>query len=195
MTNPSTKGPLARAIGALSPEALWQLQGELLEAGVPEHAPAARALDLYFELLTGYQAKATARQYDLLASFLDVGAVGGVALQQVMDAEDEGEMWRKLLASTVSESMMVAASRQYVKGADTDLAAMLDEFAWRARRLLWDVSTEMRPQMDPAKRRALVDAPLAAARDASTPPLARAVVLGRLLQGLLWVGLVTKEGE
>ena len=67
---------------APSPAAMWELYGCLLAAGAD--APLLRTVETFHHYLCDLQAKATARQYSELASLLDIGAVGGVALENLI---------------------------------------------------------------------------------------------------------------
>ena len=87
----------------------------LLAAGVAEGDPVWPLLDAYYDFLTALAARATSREFSHFASLLDMGAVGGVALQNLLQAEAEGQWWGRLLAGGLSEGLMVLAARQYVR--------------------------------------------------------------------------------
>ena len=168
MSSPQPRRPpLARAIGALSPDVAVAAPGRTARgrcrrggAGLARAGTLLRAADR----LPGPGHRTAIRPAGLLPRR---GARSAAwRCSRSWTPENEGELWRKLLASTVSESLMVAASRQYVKGADTETwPPCSTSLPGAPAACCGDTSTALRPDMDPAARRALVDAPLAAARD------------------------------
>ena len=88
-----------------TPEALVALQGALLalsqqDAAVDETLKIAGQFHAY---LGDLQSKITARNYSELASRLDIGAVGAVALENVFAAEGE-DFWQRLFMGGLAES-------------------------------------------------------------------------------------------
>src|SRR5690606_7716693 len=96
-----------------TPESLRRLQTALLAVGIAEEDPVWSLLDSYYAFLTTLAARATSREFSHFASLLDMGAVGGVALQNLLHAEAEGQWWNRLLVGGLSEGLMVLAARQY----------------------------------------------------------------------------------
>ena len=96
-----------------TPEALIGLQGALLALGAEGEA-GERALEVtghFFRYLSDLRSKLTSRDYSELASRLDIGAVGAVALENLVAGEPEA-FWKRLIVGGLAEVLMVAASRQ-----------------------------------------------------------------------------------
>ncbi|MGD9049546.1 MAG: hypothetical protein PVF77_15925, partial [Anaerolineae bacterium] len=86
---------LQEAIGPIlslpTPEALLALQGALLVSGRQGEA-ADRALEVaghFYAYLSELQSKISSRNYSEMASRLDIGAVGAVALENILSSEGE----------------------------------------------------------------------------------------------------------
>jgi hypothetical protein len=144
---------------------------------------ALAVLDDFYEYMVELQGKLEAHAFAELASKLDIGAVGGVVLENIFDAGKH--LMQRLLIGGLSETLMVLASRQYVKAYNRDLDAMHRQSAWRLRRHLWRLSAVNRPELADESRTALVDALLAPALEEDNPGELRAILLGRLFQILL----------
>jgi hypothetical protein len=169
-----------------TPEALVALQGALLASG-PQGEATDRALDVaghFYSYLSELQSKITARQYSELASLLDIGAVGAVALENVLSAE-QGNIWERLALGAVAEGLMIAASRQYIKGWKAETGLVHAQAVWYLTGALWDASCEMEPGLPSERRWQAIQALLAPARDADVPAPDKAVLLGRIFQILL----------
>lgn len=169
-----------------TPDALVALQGALLAFGQQDEA-AERALGVaghFYEYLSELQSKIAARDYSELASRLDIGAVGAVALDNILGAEKDS-FWRQLMLGTVAEGLMVAASRQYVKGWEVETGVTHSRAAWYLAEALWRASEEMQPDLPAEQRWQAVQSLLAPAHDAEVPAPDKAVLLGRVFQMLL----------
>jgi len=169
-----------------TPQALVVLQGALLAQGRKDKA-AAQALVLaghFFEYLSELQSKITARQYSELASLLDIGAVGAVALENIISSEKEN-FWRGFILGAIGEGLMVAASRQYVKAWEVETGLVHTHAAWNLTEALWQASSEMQPDLEAEKRWQAINALLAPAYDPDVPAPEKAVLLGRVYQMLL----------
>ncbi len=178
-----------------SPQALVALQGMLL-AYEAEGVPVGPVLDLaghFFGYLSDLQSKLTARQYSELASRLDIGAVGTVALDNILFAGEN--VWPSLLLGALGEGLMVAASRQYIKGWEAELGAVHARAAWHLAEALWRFSTDTQPALDPQERRRAVQALLAPAHDERTPASTKSLLLGYLYQALLAAHLIRLASE
>jgi hypothetical protein len=95
--------------------ALVALQGALLSSG-QEGETLDRALEItgqFHAYLSELQSKLTSRNYSEVASRLDIGAVGAVALENILAAEAD-DFWQRLVLGGMAEGLMVAASRQYI---------------------------------------------------------------------------------
>jgi hypothetical protein len=167
-------------------ETLWQLRGDLRQAGLPADSPAWRVLDRFYAFINELSASMSAHEFSKVATMLDIGAVGGVAIQNLLDGDLEpAELWRRLLAGGISESLMVLASRQYVKGAKAGMIGVCQATAWTLYDELWQLSAQLQPELDPAARRQLLDNLLAAIHDDSVPETVKIGLNGRLFQILL----------
>jgi hypothetical protein len=130
------------------------------------------------------ESKLSARDYSDLASRLDIGAVGVVALESVIASEKE-KFWQRLLLGGIGESLMVVASRQYVRAWEIETGLVHKCAAWYLAEALWRTSSEMQPELPPDQRWQAIQSLLAPVHDADVPASAKAVLLGRVFQMLL----------
>lgn len=173
-----------------TPDHLWQLQGDLLSEGYPSDDPVMAILDAFYLFLNELMASATAREYSHFASILDMGAVGGVAVQNLLENQDSEGWWRRLLLGGLSESLMILAARQYVNAWENEMTADINQAAWFLYRHYWQLSAKMQPEMEAEERRTLVEKLLAPVHDTETSGTAKAALLGRLFQILLMAALI-----
>lgn len=181
---------LDQAIGSIlnqpTPEGLVALQGALLVCGQQE-AAAARALEItdqFHAYLGELQSKLAARDYSELASRLDIGAVGAVALENIVAAEKD-DFWQRLALGGMAEALMVAASRQYVKAWEVETGLVHSRAAWYLAKALWHASCEMQPDLESDQRWRAIQDLLAPAHDPEVPAPSKAVLLGRIFQILI----------
>ena len=183
-----------------TPGALVALQGALLALD-REGEAVERALEIagqFHTYLSELQSKITAKQYNEMASRLDIGAVGTVALENIVATKKE-EFWKRLLLGGLGETLMVAASRQYIRAWDAETTLVHTQAAWYLSEALWRASRQMQPNLAPEKRWEAIQGLLGPAYAADVPASAKAVLLGRVFQMLLlthlarlWPGV---EGE
>ena len=148
----------------------------------------ARALDVaerFYNYLAHVQTTATAREYNQLASWLDIGALGMVAFDRLVT--DEVDRLSELLPGIAAEALMAIASRQYVRAWDAearkgDLAA-----TWYLRQAFWRLSVDFQPDLSVEKRLEGVRGLLAPITAEELPPAGQFLLLGRLFQSLLQV--------
>lgn len=183
---------LGRLLTEPSPADLLALQTRLLVAEAdPERAAAAgRALAVAREFhayLSELEAKISARQYSELASLLDIGAVGAVALENLIEASET--LKQRLLLGGLSEALMIAASRQYVRAWGREIKPVHMRAVWFLRAELWRLSIAGRPDLGAEERVALVDGLLAPALDGDAADEVCLALLGRLFQILLIIDL------
>ena len=178
-----------------TPTALWQLRADLLQLELAADSAVWQTLDQFFTFLTELTAKSTAHQYSHFASMLDIGAVGGVAIQNLADAQHAGDLWRKLLLGGLSESLMVLAARQYVKAWEGEMTAVYHTTAWVLYNALWRLSETTQPGLSPTDRRHLIEKLLAPLHDEAVTGTIKAVLIGRLFQILLLAHLSMSLNE
>jgi hypothetical protein len=178
-----------------TPTSLWQLRADLLQIGLAADSAVWQTLDQFYTFLAELTAKSTAHQYSHFASLLDIGAVGGVAIQNLADTQHAGELWRKLLLGGLSESLMVLAARQYVKAWEGEMTAVYHTTAWTLYASLWRLSETTQPTMNTADRRQLIEKLLAPLHDEAVTGTIKAVLIGRLFQILLLAHLSMSLGQ
>jgi hypothetical protein len=169
-----------------TPEALVALQGALLALECDEGA-VQQALEVaahFHSYLCELQSKVTARDYSELASRLDIGAVGAVALENLVCGEGQ-ELWKRLMLGGLGEGMMVAASRQYIRAWQVEAGLVHSEATWYLGEALWRASRHMQPDLPIQERQKAIESLLAPASDPDTPASAKALLIGRIFQVLL----------
>jgi len=181
---------LHRVLQEPTPEALWELQGALRVRAAGASEDEARALSHALEVagefylyLTELQSKTTAREFSELASLLDIGAVGLVAVESLVT--EGGKLWEKVLLGGMGESLMVLASRQYIKAWAQETELVHRRADWYLFKALWRLSVECQPDLAAEQRRALIQVLLVPSLEAETPVPAKIALLGRLFQVLL----------
>lgn len=169
-----------------TPEAMIALQGALLACGREGEAVdyALGVAGHFYDYLSELQSKIAARDYSEMASRLDIGAVGAVALQNLLSAEKDS-FWQKLVLGGLSEGLMVAASRQYIKGWQVETGLVHSHAAWVLTEALWHASREMQPGLPAEQRWQAIQSLLAPAYDPGVPAPEKAILLGRIFQVLL----------
>jgi hypothetical protein len=180
---------LTRAVEAClkagRPQDLWRLRGELLAGGLSVDAPALRVLGKYYRYLTRLETNTDSRRFSELASVLDISALAGVFLQDLLCSPDPGKKAHYLLSGALGEGLMVLATRQHVKAWESEEEAGFRDAAWGLYEELWRWSEAHNPDLPPEDRRSLLDVLLAKVVSDDTSALERAVLLGRLYQLLL----------
>lgn len=172
-----------------TPETLWQLRADLLAGDVPASSPAIHTCASFYHFLTQLAANAASHQYSHFASLLDMGAVGSVAIQNLLEDERTSEWWQRFLVGGVSEGLMALAARQYVKAWEEELRATYQTAAWTLREALWTLSSQMQPDVDSAHRLRLIDDLLRPLRQPKVSGAAKAALIVRLFQLLLLLQL------
>jgi hypothetical protein len=183
---PSLLDAVGEILSQPEPQALVRLRGALLTGGY-QGAAVDNALEVaehFYQFLSELRSKLTARRYSELASLLDIGAVGAVALENVVNARQD-EFWRQLALGGIAEGLMVAASRQYVKGWKAEATSVVSHAVWYLSGALWRASSEMQPDLGPEERWNAIQAMLAPASDDNVAEPEKAVLLGRVFQMLL----------
>ncbi len=181
--------PLSAVLTQPTPEAIWQLRGELWAAPIPPSSPAIHTCASFYQFLTQLAANAASHQYSQFASLLDMGAVGSVAIQNLLEDERTPEWWQRFLVGGVGEGLMVLAARQYVKAWEEELRAAYLTAAWTLREALWTLSSQLQPEIDTAHRLRLIDDLLSPLRQPNVRGAAKAALIVRLFQLLLLLQL------
>jgi hypothetical protein len=193
---PSLLDAVGSIVSQPTSKGLVELRGVLLTGGYQGKAVDS-ALDVaehFYGFLSELQSKMTARRYSELASLMDIGAVGAVALENVVDSKRD-EFWRQLALGGIAEGLMVGASRQYVKGWKAEATSVISHAVWYLSGALWHASSEMQPELDSEERWKAIQALLAPASDDDVPEPDKAVLLGRVFQMLLITHLARLLGE
>jgi hypothetical protein len=138
----------------------------------------------FYIYLSELQSKISARDYSELASRLDIGAVGAVALENLFTGDKE-EFWQRLLLGGLGEGLMVGASRQYIKGWQIEAGLVHSHAVWYLTEALWSISGEMQPDLAPEKRWQAIHSLLAPIQAPDVPAADKAALLGRVFQVLL----------
>jgi hypothetical protein len=173
-----------------SPANLWQLRGDLLQAGWPPDAPVWETIDHFYVFLNELSASMNAHEYSKLATMLDIGAVGGVAIQSLIESKlSAAELWQRLLVGGISEGLMVLASRQYVKGARAEMIGVFQAACWELFGHLWHLAAQLQPKLAPVERRRMLDELLAPIYEEEVDDGVKIVLIGRLFQTLLLIHL------
>lgn len=177
-----------------SPASLYQLGATLRErlADAPQAERPALSIALevcagYYTFLSSVQAKMTAEGYNKLASLLDLGAVGTVALQSLL-AEREN-LLQKLAIGSVGESLMLIGSLQYIKAWEREAQALHEQAAWQLYDALWDISSQSQPELAGRERRQFIEVLLSPCCDAELKATHKTIYVGWLFQLVLLTAL------
>lgn len=176
---------LKEVLSQPSPEALWQLRADLMEQGVQDDARLMVIVDEFYRYMNQLVASSTAREYSHIASILDMAAVAGVAIQNLVAERDDEEWWQRFVVGAASEGMMVLAARQYVKAWEVEMRSDYNAAAWFLAQEYWRLSTDLQPELTPAKRRELVDQLFSPLIDEEVDGAVKVGLVARLFQILL----------
>jgi hypothetical protein len=191
----SLEARLTAVLNRPDSESLWNLRAELwlhLERLAPAgRGPGDFSLEVvshFHRYLADLQSKMTAHEYSRVASQMDIGSVGLLALQDLVT--DRERLFKKLFLGGLSEGLMVLATLQYTKAWRTEISLVNDEALWWLFDGFWQVSRQLRPDVPPETRRGQIEALLAPVRSAEAEPAVKAAIIARLFQVLL-VGSLT----
>jgi hypothetical protein len=176
---------LALILSKPEPIVLWKIRRVMLEAGLSRDDRRSAILDELYEFINKLVASSTARQYSHFASILDLGAVGGVAVQNLLEMSGSKNFTQRLVAGGLSEVLMVMAARQYVKAWEEEMKSAYDTAAWRLFEEFWHISSEMQSELSPGQRRQLVDELVNPLRDDETGGTVKATFIVHYYQLLL----------
>lgn len=190
MSSIDAQQSLALTLTQPSPEALWKLRNDLLAAGMSVSAPEIEILNEFHGFLNDLVARSTAREYSHFASLLDIAAVGGVALQNLLDTEEDSDDWLvRILLAAMSEVLMVMAARQYVKAWEAEMVATRNAAAWTLGEAFWRLSAELQPDLSQDVRNQLVEHLLSPLNDPDCNGTVKAALIVRCYQLLLVIRL------
>jgi hypothetical protein len=176
---------LRQVLSSPTPGALWELRADLLERGTHTDSPLLEILGEFHAFLDRFATTTSSRDLNHLASKLDIGAVGGVVVEQLFEGCDSRNLAMRVLTGGISEGLMVLASRQYVRAQEGEVAGLFRLTAWTIYRLLWQWTSEANPELDTAQRRRLLDEVTTPLRGSEVPIEVKAVLAGRLFQVLV----------
>jgi hypothetical protein len=176
---------LRHVLSSPTPGALWELRADLLERGAHTDSDLLEILGEFHAFLDRFATSTSSRDLNHLASKLDIGAVGGVVVEQLFEGCDSRNLAMRVLTGGISEGLMVLASRQYVRAQEGELAGLFRLTAWTLYQRLWRWTTEAKPELDAADRRRLLDEVTTPLRGSDTPIEVKAVLAGRLFQVLV----------
>jgi hypothetical protein len=176
---------LIQVLAEPTPDALWRLRGELLELGLASDSDIMSTLHEFYQFLNELVASSTAREFSHFASIMDMAAVAGVAVQNLLNIEDSEDWWKRFMMGGASEGLMVLAARQYVKAWEEEMRASYNASAWYLSQEYWELSARLRPDLPLQARRQLVDRLLVPIQDAQVEGIVKAGLIVRLFQVLL----------
>ena len=186
---------MQRALSKPTADDLWLLRGELLEAGIPRESEVWGVLGKFEDFLDHLATSTSSRGYSELASRLDIGAVGGIALEHVLEPGNAEEVALRLFSGLVSEGLMVLATRQHVRAWAGELAAIHRGAARYLYEELWRWAERRKPDLSAAERRRLLEQLLGPIRDPETDEDSKLILIGRLFQILLASHLSDEIGK
>jgi len=181
--NPSSA--LRQALTSPTPQVLWDLRADLLERGHSSDSELLAIVGEFHAFLDRFATSTSSRDLNHLASKLDIGAVGGVVLEQLLERPAAKDLAMQVLTGGISEGLMVLASRQYVRAQEGELAALFRDTAWDLFQRLWRWTIDANPNLETSERRHLIERLTAVLRDGDVPNTVKAVLTGRLFQVLL----------
>ncbi len=168
-----------------TPETLWRLRADLLEAGVQSAEPVWRVLAEYQQFLQHIQTGIASRHYSDLASKLDIGSITGVVVDRLCEPKDGRDLARALLSGFLTEGLMVLATRQHVRAWEESLGAVCTGASWFLYEELWRWAQEKNPELDSQERRRMLDSLFVPLCSKSGDGPSKAILIGSLFQLLL----------
>jgi hypothetical protein len=181
----SLREDLEAVLRAPSAANLWTLRAGLLEAGLPAGSDVWEVLGEFEHFLDEVATRTSSWEYSQLSSRLDIAAVGGVVIEQVLEAKGQEDVGLRALSGLLSEGLMILATRQHVKAWEGELAAVYRRAGWYLYAALWRWTEARTPGLPPGERRRLLDELFAPVRSPDTVGFSKALLLGLLFQVLL----------
>lgn len=186
---------LTRALRSPTADDLWRLRAELLQAGLTRESRALRVLDEFHDFLDRLATSTSSRDYSNLASKLDIGAVGGVVLEQVLESGKAEDLALRLFTGMLSEGLMMLATRQHVRAWEGELSSVYRGAAWFIYEEMWHWAAQRKPDLPPRERRQLLDRLLQPVHSEEAGGFSKALLLGLLFQLLLLSHLAGEIGQ
>ncbi|HSH03650.1 MAG TPA: hypothetical protein VLL52_14110 [Anaerolineae bacterium] len=169
-----------------TPDTVWALRRAMLAAGWESEREGWGLLTEVYLFMTELAAKTTAREYSHFAAQLDVGAVGGVALQDLLGTEERGAaLWRRILLGGISETLMVMAARQYVKAWEGEMGSLYWQSSWHLYAHWWRLSEQLQAELGAEERDRLLMEMIGPLRDDGVSGTVKAALIVRLYQLLI----------
>jgi hypothetical protein len=190
----SIRDAVLKALASPTAGDLWRLRAELLQAGLSPDSRVMAVLGEFQSFLDHLATSTSSREYSELASKLDIGAVGGVVMEQMLESKGAEDLAFRLFTGALSEGLMVLATRQHVKAWEGELAAVYRSAGWYLYEELWRWAEKKKPELHRSERRALLDGLLAPVRATDGSGPSKAVLLGLLFQ-LLLLSYLSEELE
>ena len=181
----SIREPLERVLSAPTTADLRELRAEMLAAAYPNDSKTWTVVEEFHRYLDRLVTGTTSREYSELASKLDISAIGGVVVEQLLEHDGPEDLALRFLTGLLSEGLMVAATRQHVKAWEGELSAVYRDAAWYLYGEMWHWTEQRNPQLSGAERRVLLDRLFEPVHSTDASGFSKAVLLGLLFQVLL----------
>jgi hypothetical protein len=181
----SVREAMVKVLASPSAKDLWKLRAELLQAGIPANARPMAILGEFQRFLDHLATGTSSREYSELASKLDIGAVGGVVLEQMLESKQGEDLALRLFTGALSEGLMVLATRQHIRAWEGELAAVYREASWFLYGELWRWAESKKPELPAPARRELLDRLISPVLASGEDGVSKALLLGLLFQMLL----------
>lgn len=182
---PIQQSSLTAVLAEPTPSSLWRLRADILERGPSGKEEILLILERFFHFVNELVASSTAREFSHFASIMDMAAVAGVAIQNLMEDQDSEDWWHRFVIGAASEGLMVLAARQYVKAWEEEMDATYNAAAWYLTQEYWNLSSDLKPELSAAKRRILIDRLAVSLQDSEVEGIVKAGLIVRLFQLLL----------
>ncbi len=174
---------LKRIMIAPTVEDLWSLQADLLALATEDALHARRVAGEFHKCLRCFESKAASRSASRWGAVLETASVTSVSVQEML-ARQEAPL-KRLLASSVTALLEVAAAAKNVEAWETEAALMYYDVGWYVYGELWDVSLLTNPNLSAEERKATVDQLLRPVIDPEVADAAKSALIVGLFQVLL----------
>ncbi len=176
---------LGRTLSRPTTENLWELRGDLLEAGLPSGSRVWTILAEYQRFLEEVRTRTESRHYSELASKLDIASISGVVLERFLEPQGARELALSLVSGVLTEGLMALATRQHVNAWEAGLASVCTGSAWFVYEEMWHWARRIKPDLDACERRRLLDLLFKPICSGDSGNSSRLLLIGVLFQLLL----------